>query len=55
MFSKNTQILMKIPSMGAELFHVDGQTDRQTHGKTERQAGRYDEANNLFLQFHEHP
>ena len=29
-FSKNTQIsnFMKIPSVGAELFHVDGRTDR---------------------------
>jgi hypothetical protein len=30
MFSKNTQILMKICSVGAELFHVDGRTDTKT-------------------------
>ena len=31
-FSKNTRIshLIKISSVGAELFHADGNTDRQT-------------------------
>jgi hypothetical protein len=26
--------LKKIPPMGAELFHADGRTDRQTDGQT---------------------
>jgi len=32
MFSKNIQIsvIMKIRPVGAELFHADGQTDKQT-------------------------
>ena len=36
---------MKIRPMGAELFHVDGQTDGR--------AGRYYEANSRFSQFRE--
>jgi len=46
MFLKNTQILMKICSVGAELFHVDGRTDTQ--------EDRHDEANNLFMWLWEH-
>jgi hypothetical protein len=38
---------MKVPTVGAELFHLDRQTDRQT----DRWADRYDEANSRFLQF----
>jgi len=40
-FKKNYQILnfTEIPPVGAELFHVDGRTDR------------YDEANSRFSQF----
>ena len=34
---------MKIRSVGAELFHADGLTDRQTH--------TYDEAKSRFSQF----
>jgi len=39
-FSKNTQIsnLMTIRSVGAELFHTDGQTDVQTDGQTYRRT-----------------
>ena len=54
-FSKNTQIseFLKPRSLGAELFHADGQTDgrkdRQTDGKTDR----HDDANSRFLQFSE--
>jgi len=46
-FSKNTQIskFLKPRTLGAELFHADGQTD----GKTDR----HDEANSRFLQFSE--
>jgi hypothetical protein len=42
-FKKNAQIsdLMKIHPVGAELFHEDGQIERQTH----------EEANSHFLQF----
>ena len=44
---KNTQISnsMKIRPMGAELFHVDRQTDRR--------ANRHDEGNSCFTQFYE--
>ena len=52
---------MKISSMGAEFFQVDGrretdrqtdsQTDRQTDRETDRQTDRQDEANSRFLQF----
>jgi hypothetical protein len=38
-FSKNTQNLMKIPPVGAEMFHADGRTDRR------------DEVNSRFSQF----
>jgi hypothetical protein len=40
-FSKNTRILnvVKIRPVGAELFHADGRTDRQT----------YDEASSHFF------
>jgi hypothetical protein len=40
-FSKNPQMLnsMKIRPVGAELFHIDGQTDR------------HDKANGRFAQF----
>jgi hypothetical protein len=40
---------MKICPVGAELFHADGQTDRQTGRQTE---GR-DEANSRFSKFFE--
>ena len=42
-FLKNSQVLnfTKIRLMGAELFHVDGQTDRRTDGQTDS----HDEAN----------
>jgi len=42
-FSKNSQTsnFLKIRSLGAEFFHVDGQVDR------------YDEANGRFSQFFE--
>jgi Holliday junction resolvase-like predicted endonuclease len=47
--SKNTQILhfIKIRLVGAELFHADGRTGRQT----DRQTDRHVEANSHFLQF----
>jgi len=37
-FSKNTHIsnFKKIQPVGAEMFHADGQTHRQTYGKRER-------------------
>jgi len=38
---------MKIRPVGAELFHVDGQTLRQIDGRTDRQ----DEANSRFPKF----
>jgi len=38
---------MKILLVGVELFHADGQTGRQT----DRQKGRYEEANSNFSQF----
>jgi len=38
--------LMKIHPVGAELFHVDGQTDRYTD--------RHDESDSCFLQLCEH-
>ena len=40
---KNTCIsnLMEIRPVGAELFHVDGQTDTQTERQTYRQAGTW--------------
>jgi hypothetical protein len=38
---------MKILPVGAELFHADGQTDRQAG----RQAGRHEEAKRPFSQF----
>jgi hypothetical protein len=46
-FSKNNKIqnLMKIRPVGAELFHADGRTDRQTY------TDRHDEANSRFSQF----
>jgi len=36
-FPKNLQIsnFMKLCPMGAELLHIDGQTDRQTHRLTD--------------------
>jgi hypothetical protein len=37
---------MKIRSVGAVLFHVDGQTDRHDEGLTDMM-----EANSRFLQF----
>jgi hypothetical protein len=44
-FSKNIRIsnIMKIHPVGAELFHADGQTDKDRH----------DEANSRFSQFFE--
>jgi hypothetical protein len=44
-FSKNIQIanVMKIGRVGAELFHADGRTDRQTD--------RHDDPNSRFSQF----
>ena len=36
--------LIKIRPMGAELFHADGQTNRQTDGRTDG----HDEANSHF-------
>ena len=44
-FSKKFQIInfMKIRPVGAELFHADRQTDRQTE--------RHDETNSRFPQF----
>ena len=32
--------IMKIRPMGAKLFHVDGQTQRQMDGETDRQTDR---------------
>jgi len=34
MFLKNTQILLKICPVGAELFHVGGRTDIRTDRQT---------------------
>jgi len=31
---------MKMHPVGVELFHADGQTHRQTDGRTDRQKGR---------------
>jgi len=44
--SKNTKIpnFVKFCLVEAEFFHADGQTDRQTGGRT----GRLDEANSCF-------
>ena len=42
-----TQNLMKIRLVEAELFHEDRRRDRQTDGR----ADRYDEANSPFSQF----
>jgi len=38
---------MKICQVGAELFHVDGQTDGQAEG----QVGKHDIKNSRFPQF----
>jgi len=38
---------MKIRPVGAELFHADGRTDRQTDKK------KYDESNSRFSKFFE--
>jgi len=48
-FGKTTQIsnFMKIRPMGAELFHEEGRTDRQTH--------RHDKAYSRFSNFCERP
>jgi hypothetical protein len=40
---------MEFRPAGAEFFHADGQTGRQTDGST----NRHDEVNNSFLQFRE--
>jgi hypothetical protein len=40
---------MKNHSLGAELFHANGHTD--SHGQTDRQMNRHDEANSRFTQF----
>jgi hypothetical protein len=54
--SKNTPIsnVEKIRTVGAELFHADGRTDRRTDGRQAdgrqadgRQADRYDEASSF--------
>ena len=39
-FSKNTQIsnFMKIPPVGAELFHADGQKQGHTDRETDRRS-----------------
>jgi hypothetical protein len=46
---------MKIYSVGAELFHADGRTDRradeQTDGRMEERRDRIDLTNILFQQF----
>ena len=45
---------MKILPVGAQLFHVDGRTDKQTDRERERQTKRQDrrdEANSCFCQF----
>jgi len=51
-FSKNTQIqnFMKIRPMGVELFHVDGQTVKQTDRQTDGQTGRHEGANSRLSQ-----
>jgi len=38
---------MEISAVGDELFHVDGQKDRQKKGQTDE----HDEANSRFSQF----
>jgi len=50
---------MKIRSVGAELFHVDGRTDGRTESErererereTDRQTDRKDKANSRFTKF----
>ena len=47
--------LIKIRSVGAEVFYADrqtdGQADRRTGGQTGKQTDRHDEANSCFLKF----
>jgi len=52
-FSKNIKIrnFVKILTVGAELFHADGRTDRQT----DRQKSRPEEGDSRFSQFGENP
>jgi len=45
-FSLQISNFMTIHSLGAEVFHADGQTDRRTD--------RHDEANVRFSQFCDH-
>ena len=52
-FSSNPQIsnFVKILPFGAELFHTDGRTDRQTHTHTHTHTQTDDEANSRFSKF----
>ena len=51
-FSKNTQIpnFIKICPVGAEVFRVDRQTDRQKSRWTGERRDRHDEGDSNFLQ-----
>ena len=46
---------MEIGLVGAELFHANGKTDRQSVERTDGQTEIRDEANGRFLQFYERP
>jgi hypothetical protein len=39
------------PPMGAELFHADGQRERERDRQTDRQNDRYDKTNSCLSQF----
>ena len=42
---------MKICGLGAELFHAEGEIDKQTDGQIDRETDRHDKANSRFSQF----
>jgi len=44
---------MKIHPVGAELFHADGQMERQAGSQAGSQAGGHDELNCQFFQYYE--
>ena len=42
---------MKMRPVGAELFHADGRTDRQTDGQTDRRMDGQTDATKLIVAF----